>query len=227
MSSMCGRMTITTKGYEQLAALLGVDPDPDEAPFYRPRFNVAPTDDHWMVTRVADAGKKKKLRRAKWSFKAGGQKLLINLRSETAGKRFKRMFETRRCLVPADGFYEWHGPKDDRRPIWFHPPDGGLFLFAGLYDEPREGPPVFTVLTTNANSTVASVHDRMPVILSPDKADAWLEAPSAELLAPAPPSALTGTEVSRRVNSVANDDPSCLAPPEPPGRPAQDQMRLF
>ncbi len=217
-------MTITTKGYEQLAALLGVDPEPEEAPFYKPRYNVAPTDDHWMVWRVAD---KKRLKRAKWCFKAGGQKLLINLRSETAGKRFKQMFETRRCIVPADGFYEWQGPKTDRRPIWFHPPGGGLFLFAGLYEEPREGLPVFTVLTTDANETVAPVHDRMPVILDREKADAWLEAPASDLLRPAPPAALTGTPVSRRANSVANDDPSCLEPPEEKGPPVADQLRLF
>jgi len=224
-------MTLTTKGYEQLVELLGVEPEPEDVPFYRPRFNVAPTDDHWMVTQPAepsaDAPRKKKLRRAKWCFKAGGQKLLINLRSETASKRFKHMFETRRCLVPADGFYEWRGPKEDRRPIWFHPPAGGLFLFAGLYEEPREGPPVFTVLTTDANAAVAPIHDRMPVILPPDRAEEWLARPATELLVPAPVGALLGTEVSRKVNSVANDDPSCLAPPEPPGRPSQDQLRLF
>ena len=224
---MCGRMTLTTKGYEQLAALLGVEPEPDDVPFYRPRFNVAPTDDHWMVKKAGDGASRRKLRRAKWCFKAGGRKLLINLRSETAGKRFKQMFETRRCLVPADGFYEWRGPKEDRRPIWFHPPGGGLFLFAGLFEEPREGPPVFTVLTTEANPTVAPIHDRMPVILAPSHAEEWLERPATELLVPAPEDALLGTEVSRRANSVANDDPSCLAPPESPRPPGEGQMKLF
>lgn len=221
---MCGRMTLTTKGYEQLAQLLGVEPEPEDVPFYKPRYNVAPTDDHWMVWRVAE---KKKLRRAKWGFKPGGRQLLINLRSETAGKRFKQAFEKHRCLVPADGFYEWFGPKNDRRPIWFHPPQGGLFLFAGLYEEPREGLPVFTVLTTAANATVSSVHDRMPVILSPEKAEEWLvaEHPSPELLAPAPPAALTGTVVSRRANSVAHDDPSCLEPAE--DSPRDEQRTLF
>jgi putative SOS response-associated peptidase YedK len=225
---MCGRMTLTTKGYEQLVELLGVEPDPDEAPFYRPRYNVAPTDDHWMVWRpkTAAVADKKRLKRAKWCFKAGGQKLLMNLRSETASKRFKSMYEARRCVVPADGFYEWRGPKEDRRPIWFHPPQGGLFLFAGLYEEPSSSElPAFTVLTTDANATVAPVHDRMPVLLSPESADAWLLAPVPGLLVPAPPGALVGTEVSRRANSVANDDPGCL---EPPGSaPRADQMRLF
>lgn len=216
---MCGRMTLTTKGYEQLVALLGVEPEPEEAPFYRPRFNVAPTDDHWIVWRVADA--KKKLGRAKWGIRPGGRELLINVRSETAAKRFKQAFEKRRCLVPADGFYEWHGPKNDRRPIWFHARPGELLLFAGLYEETRDGPPTFTVLTTGANASVAPVHDRMPVVLSPEKAAAWLEAPSAELLAPAPPGALLASEASKRVNSVANDDPSCLE------RDSKEQLDLF
>src|SRR5262245_58567436 len=110
---MCGRMTLTTKGYEQLAALLDIEPDPDDAPFYRPRYNIAPTDDHWIVRQDGDA---RRLVRAKWGVKPGGRELLINMRSETAPRRFKRLFESFRCLVPADGFYEWTGPKKDRRP---------------------------------------------------------------------------------------------------------------
>jgi len=219
---MCGRMTLTTKGYEQLASLLGVEPVAEDVPFYRPRYNVAPTDDHWMVSRVAE---KRKLRRAKWNWKPGGQKLLINLRAETAPRRFKRLFEERRCLVPADGFLEWRGPKEARRPVWFHAPGGELLLFAGLYEEPREGLPTFTVLTTDANALVGAVHDRMPVILSPEKAAAWLEAPASDLLAPAPEGVLVGTEVSPRVNSVKNDDASCLEPPT--SLPSGDQLELF
>ena len=219
---MCGRMTLTTKGYEQLLALLDAEGDPEDAALYHPRYNVAPTDDHWIVWQPGD---KKKLRRAKWGFRPGGRELLINVRSETAKKRFKRMFEARRCLVPADGFLEWKGPKNDRHPIWYHAPEGQLLLFAGLFEEQREGPPTFTVLTTDANRLVAPVHDRMPVVLTPEKARAWLEAPATELLAPAPEGLLEATEVSTRVNSVSHDDPACLAPPAP--SKGEDQMRLF
>jgi putative SOS response-associated peptidase YedK len=216
-------MTLTTKGYEQLAALLDVEADPADVPFYKPRYNVAPTDDHWIVWKVAD---KKKLRRAKWGFRPGGRELLINVRAETARKRFKSMLEARRCLVPADGFYEWKGPREDRRPIWFHPSQGELFLFAGLYEEPRDGPPTFTVLTTAANETVAPIHDRMPLILTPERARAWLEGAPEEPPPTPAASVLVGTEVSKRCNSVANDDPSCLAPPAPE-KPGSDQMSLF
>jgi putative SOS response-associated peptidase YedK len=215
-------MTMTTKGYEQLAQLLDVEPVPDDVPFYRPRYNVAPTDDHWMV-QGKDGGRK--LRRAKWGFRPGGAPLLINLRSETAGRRFKKMFESGRCLVPADGFLEWYGPKNDRHPIWFHAPPGELLLFAGLYEEPREGLPTFTVLTTAANPLVGKVHDRMPVVLSRDAAREWLEKASSDVLAPAGEGALLATEVSPRVNSVKNDDAACLEPLA--GPPRADQLKLF
>jgi putative SOS response-associated peptidase YedK len=132
--------------------------------------------------------------------------------------------------VPADGFYEWVGAKDSRRPIWFHAPDDGLLYLAGLYETWRD-PSIegadnrqrtFTILTTVANEVVAPVHDRMPVILPPQRVDDWLHVPAANtaayaadlrgLLAPAPAGALVATEVSRRANSVANDDEACLTP---------------
>jgi len=100
-------MTLTTKGYDQLAHLLDVEESEEDAALYRPRYNVAPTDDHWIVRLDG----KRKLARAKWGIRPGGRELLINLRSETAPRRFKKAFEERRCLVPADGFYEWEGPK--------------------------------------------------------------------------------------------------------------------
>ncbi len=222
---MCGRMTLTTKGYAQLAGLLGLEPEPADEPFYRPRYNVAPTDDHWMVWKVGDpGGVKTRLRRAKWGIKPGGRELLINIRAETAAKRFKKAYEARRCLVPADGFLEWTGPKNARRPVWFHAPPGELLLFAGLYEDAGEPLPRFTVLTTAPNALVAKVHDRMPVVLSRERALAWLEAPSPELLAPVAESALVATEVSPRVNSVANDDPSCLERAAPPTEHGQRNL---
>ncbi|HZU95491.1 MAG TPA: SOS response-associated peptidase [Planctomycetota bacterium] len=213
-------MTLTTKGYDQLAHLLDVEESEEDALLYRPRYNVAPTDDHWIV-RLDGI---RKLARAKWGIRPGGRELLINLRSETAPRRFKKAFLERRCLVPADGFYEWEGPKTARRPIWFHAPSGGLLLFAGLYELEREGLPTFTVLTTGPNSLVGKVHDRMPVVLSPEEAKAWLEKPTTDVLHPAPEQALVGTRVSPRVNAVANDDPSVL---EPPRDTPRAQLELF
>jgi putative SOS response-associated peptidase YedK len=135
------------------------------------------------------------------------------------------MFEAGRCLVPADGFFEWHGPKHDRRPIWFHAPSNGLLLLAGLFSEQAQGLPTFTVLTTDANPVVVPIHDRMPVILEHGQALEWLETPSSEVLKPAREGLLVATAVSPRVNSVKNDDPSCLAPPS--GPPGTDQLKLF
>ena len=129
--------------------------------------------------------------------------------------------------MPADGFFEWLGAKEARRPVWFHAPDGGLILFAGLYEswqnpQDQQWRRSFTILTTSANGTVAPVHDRMPVILPPDRLDDWLHIPAQDpaayakslrpLLAAAPEDALIATEVSRRVNAVANDDEACLTP---------------
>src|SRR5262249_18104823 len=124
----------------------------------------------------------------------------------------RRAFAERRCLIPADGFYEWLGKKGHRQPGWFHAPPGQLLTFAGLYD--RDGN--FVIITTEANHHVAPVHDRMPAIIRPDDRDAWLAAADPKLVRPAPDGYLTKTLVSARVNSVANDDPGCLAPPEQP-----------
>jgi putative SOS response-associated peptidase YedK len=115
------------------------------------------------------------------------------------------------------------GEKKARRPLWFHPEKGGLVTFAGLYGswknpatETRER--TFTIITTAANDVVAKAHDRMPVIISPEDAAKWLEGDDDEafaLLKPAPVSALVATAVSKRVNSVANDDASILEPDAP------------
>lgn len=213
---------------EMLAAQLGV---PIESlTDYRPRYNIAPTDPHWIVrTKYED----REILPARWglvnhwmtdrkqAFKN------INARAETVRKTpaFRHAFAERRCVVPADGFFEWTGPKENRQPIWFHRPDGGLILFAGLYESwkpsPDEWERTFTIITTNANDLVTPIHNRMPVILEDDAVDDWLYARQSpesliELLRPAPEEMLVATPVSARVNSVKNDDPEVLDPPEEP-----------
>jgi putative SOS response-associated peptidase YedK len=228
---MCGRFTLTRKDFRELAAALDASFDESVAALYRPRYNIAPTDQHWIVR---ERQERRQLLPAKWGLvnswaqDAKGAARQINARSETALSRpaFREAFEKRRCIVPADGFFEWTGAKESRRPVWFHAPDGGLVLFAGLYEswrDPRseEWLRTFTILTTDANGAVAPVHDRMPVILPAERVDDWLHVPSRNaepyaaelrtLLAPAGDRAIMATEVSRRVNSVANDDEACLA----------------
>ncbi len=229
---MCGRFTLTRKDFRELATELAAAFDDADARLYRPRYNIAPTDQHWIVR---ERQEQRQLLPAKWGLvnswarDAKGAARQINARSESALTRpaFHEAFERRRCAVPADGFFEWVGAKEARRPMWFHAPDSGLMLFAGLYESWRDPKTearmrTFTILTTNANKTVEPVHDRMPVILPQERIDDWLHRPvrTAEayaeglraLLVPAAEGVLIATEVSRRVNAVANDDEACLAP---------------
>lgn len=235
---MCGRFTLTRHDFDALAAELGAEADASLSASYRPRYNIAPTDGHWLVRQKLEVRQLLPARWGlvnSWAHDAKGAAREINARAETAVKSrpFGEAFLARRCVIPADGFFEWTGTKANRRPIWYHPPHGGLLLFAGLYESwmdpaTREWMRTFTILTTAANETVAPVHDRMPVILPPDRIDDWLFVPAedrerqaesaAKLLRPSPPDTLIATPVSPRVNSVANDDEACLAPDEGQGQ---------
>ena len=220
---MCGRFTLTRQEAIELADELGVPVE--SLPNYRPRYNIAPTDQHWVVRKKYED---REVLPALWGLinswakdrkRAAAQ---INARVETLDTRsaFKEAFRKRRCLVPADGFFEWIGPKNARRPIWFHNPDGRLLMFAGLYEywqpEPDIWERTFTIVTTDANKTVAEVHDRMPVILTAEQAEAWMYQDETDLeklrklLVPSAEDVLVGTPVSERANSVKNDDPSVL-----------------
>ncbi len=227
---MCGRFTLAKQDRVSLARELGVPLDQLPEDDYRPRYNIAPTNSHWIMRMEYED---RELLRARWGLinhwakdaKIGYKQ--INARSETLEKRpaFRDAFKKRRCAVPADGFFEWTGPKEQRQPIWFHRPDGGLLLFAGLYESwqpaPDEWEPTFTIITTDANATLVPVHNRMPVILPDEVVDDWLHprqndlAALSGLLVPARDGVLVGTPVSLRVNSVKNDDPACLEPVQP------------
>ena len=228
---MCGRMTLARDDFdeiaEEIAAIVpGVAFAPEVRAQYRPRFNIAPTDPHLIV--VGDAGAAApRVEAAAWGLRAGPKRPpLINARSETVASQraFRDAFARRRCVVPADGFYEWGGPPEARQPYWLHRPDGRLLLFAGIFDEAPARR--FSILTTAPNQMMARIHDRMPVILEPDAAAAWLRDGGADLLRAAPESTLAAVPVSTRVNSVKHDDPACLTPVDP-GAPRAGQLRLF
>jgi putative SOS response-associated peptidase YedK len=226
---MCARTTLTKPKLEDVADELEAELSPEDAAVYRPRYNVAPSDVTWIVEPAPDH---RALIAAIWGYIPHASKTgrpLINVRGEqvASGKGFREAFAARRCVLIADGFFEWDA---HRQPTWFHRADGRLLLLGALLQPPRERDrhPRFTVLTTRPNGLVAKIHDRMPVVISPERLERWLTAPpeeAARLIAPVPDEVLEATPVSTRVNSVKNDDPECL---RPVSRPLEDpQQRLF
>jgi putative SOS response-associated peptidase YedK len=211
---MCGRYSLTDKDIGVVADALGAHYDDELAAAHQPRYNIAPTQVAPMVT-LEDEGRILSL--ASWGF-LGEQdrKLAINARAESVAARpgIRDAFASRRCVIPADGFFEWRGDKAARQPIWFHRADGGPIFFAGLWQAGKNGAPTFIVLTTKPNDLVAPVHDRMPAILTAADAVEWLKRPDVKLLGPVANDYLVATAVSTRVNDVKNDDPGCLAPAE-------------
>jgi putative SOS response-associated peptidase YedK len=160
---------------------------------------------------------------------------MINARSETVTTKpaFRDAIRLRRCLIPADGFYEWHRTGKVKQPYSFEVSDGALFGFAGLWDRwiDASGKAVETcsILTTTANAATSAVHDRMPVILDPNSYDLWLDPGMtnvqviSELLKPCDARLMRCYPVSSRINHVANDDAECSLPVEI----AEAQDRLF
>jgi putative SOS response-associated peptidase YedK len=210
---MCGRFTLTERDLVRLATAIGALVDPALAAEWRPRFNVAPGSAALLVRTVAG---ERRLERARFGLPGvGASKLQFNARFETAGERhaFRAAWAARRCVVPADGFYEWSGASRARRPMWFHDPVGRPLLFAALWGEDAAGQLAFSLLTRAANGPVAALHDRMPVLVPDDGLDGWIG--GGEPPAPSPEDALRGRPVSDRVNAIGSDDPGCLEPPAP------------
>jgi putative SOS response-associated peptidase YedK len=221
---MCGRFTLSLDPGE-VRAELGVNEVPEE--FFR-RYNVAPTQPV-AVLRDAD---NRRIEAFKWGLIPSWAKdpeigsRMINARSETLSEKpsFRSAFARRRCLVLADGFYEWDkisARKGAKTPYHIHLKDRKLMTFAGLWEvwQPKEGEPVYscTIITCPANELVGKLHDRMPVILSPEDRWAWVGASAnagelQALLAPYPAAEMALTPVSTRVNSPAYDAPDCIAP---------------
>jgi len=234
---MCGRYSLTTP-VEGLRLLF----DFPEQPNLKPRYNIAPTQEVAAVRAAPPAGPDKRgeagrsgsqrhLVLLRWGLIPSWAKdpaigaRMINARAETLAEKpaFRSAFRRRRCLVPADGFYEWQkretGPK---QPYRIARPDGGPFAFAGLWEswrDPAEDRAVesCTIVTTAANAVLSPIHHRMPVILAPESYDLWLD-PEAEpgrlqgLLADDPGMDLVAIAISTRVNKVVNDDPEVIAP---------------
>lgn len=232
---MCGRFVSATPP-DQVAAYFGTG-----APSARlePSYNVAPTSD---VYAVLSDGSTRHLDAFHWGLvplwakdaKIGSR--MINARAETLAEKnaYKAAFRKRRCLIPADGFYEWQKNKPDpkagkKQPFFIHRPDGEPYAFAGLWevwkgpDKDQEPLRSCTIITTTPNPEMAKIHDRMPVILPPSAWDTWLDRDVDDLdllgrlLVPASPAVTTMHPVSTEVNNVRNNGEQLTEPvtPEP------------
>jgi putative SOS response-associated peptidase YedK len=211
---VCGRYTLSTVDGREIAQRFGLISPPDEDTLGR--FNVCPTE---TVAAVVEPGEAAAVPWGLRPFK-NGSFAPINVRSETASKRFKWLMDGRRCLVLADGWYEWLKAErkgQQRLPFRYTVDGGSVFAFAGLYD----GTGV-AILTTEANEICAPVHDRMPVVLDGPEAEAmWLarevEVPEAEgLLVPFPSERVAVAPANPAVNRAGVEGPELLTPPDAP-----------
>ena len=224
---MCGRYAVTTAP-EAMRALFRYL----EQPNFPPRYNVAPTQPVAIV-RMVEGRREFALVRwgliPAWVKDPRGFSLLINARGESALDKpaFRNAMKRRRCLFPADGFYEWKRDGDRKQPYFVRLKSGQPMAFAGLW-ETWSGPngeelETAAIVTTTASRSIAHIHDRMPVIVAPEAFDFWLDpnvdaSTAAAVIAPAPDAALEAYEVSSAVNRTANDLPELLEPlrePEP------------
>jgi putative SOS response-associated peptidase YedK len=243
---MCGRYA-ASKSADTLVEEFDVDDAPAEA--LAPDFNVAPTKKVYAVlTRRPEGGEpRRRLAVVRWGLVPAWAKdpsvgsRMINARMETVAEKpaYKRAFARRRCLLPADGYFEWYTPTEDdaprgrggkpvKQPFFIHPRDGSSMAMAGIYeiwhdktlpdDDPAGWLWTVSVLTTQAEDALGRIHDRMPLLVEPDGWGAWLD-PDADdadrarsLLVPAAPGLLDAYPVSTAVNSVKNNGPELLDP---------------
>jgi len=226
---MCGRFTLHSRLnliLQQFAVSAG--------PTLAPRYNIAPTQSTPVV--VDEPGThQRKLLPLRWGlvpFWADTPSIgsrMINARADTVATKpaFRAAFKRRRCLVPADGYYEWQQRPEGKQPFYLHTSDGGPFAMAGLWESWHSGQAdqvdTFTIITTDANDTMAAIHDRMPVILDEDAYALWLDPefdePQAlqQLLRPCDADFLVATPVSTYVNNPRHEGPQCIVANEPGG----------
>lgn len=238
---MCGRYQLGNAAPHLISEFVGFEIFEEHGPSMPPRWNIAPTQVA-PVVRVTDG--RRALDGLRWGLTPPWAPDLrfgarcINARAETVATKpaFRWALRSRRCLVPATGFYEW--TKDGtKRPHVFRRSDRGAWFFAGLWESwtdttTGEVHDTFTILTTAANAVVRAVHDRMPVILPPGAWDTWLQSagddlePLGRLLVPAPPELITMHPVGIEVGNVKEAGPQLIEPVDPPP-PQPQQPRLI
>jgi len=219
---MCGRFTLSQSA-EAIASVFQLD----EVPILQPRYNIAPTQ---LVPTVLQnpEQRQRQLQMLRWGLIPSWAKdpamgaRLINARAETVTEKpsFRSAFRHRRCLVIADGFYEWQRQDGKKQPFYFRMQNTQPFAFAGLWerwqDPNGEIVETCTILTTDANELLRPIHDRMPVIIDPKDYDLWLDPavensePLQQILRPYSSEAMTCYAVSTKVNNPGNDTPECI-----------------
>ncbi len=223
---MCGRFTLKTQPDQWgqlLLPLLDLEVAKAE---WTPRYNIAPTQN--IVAIAVNCESAERLTAyfrwglvPSWAEDLAIGNRMINARAETISEKrsFAGPLKSRRCIVVADGYYEWRAEGKLKQPYWIHPADAGVVAMAGLWETNRRatGQPVnsCTIITTSANEKLAELHDRMPVILSGDDVTRWLDPKLAvdaatAMLGPAANEMLEAAAVDRRVNNARVDDSECL-----------------
>lgn len=211
---MCSRYSLALSP-EEVKAYFGYA----DTPNFPARWNIAPTQPVAVIALDRDGARRFRLMR--WGLLPDFVKdpknfpTLINARAEDALSKpsFRHAMRRRRCLLPADGFYEWTGPKRARRPFLLRPRKGGLFAFAGICECWRGELDTVAILTCPANKLVATLHDRMPVVLAEEHFAAWLDVEgtspedAAALLQPAPGDFFEAVELDPKINNSRNDAP--------------------
>ena len=224
---MCGRYRLSRRKQMVEEHFETVSDESD----WTPRYNVAPTQPVPVIRQhpkepVRDLSLMRWGLIPSWAKDISGAAMMINARSETASTKaaFRDALNSRRCLIPADGFYEWQRSGKTKQPYCFEVTEGQLFAFAGIWDRWKDPSGNWikscSILTTTPNALTSAVHDRMPVILDPDCYDLWLDpgmhdvSAVSDMLKPYDDRLMRCYPVSSRVNHVANDDEGCSTPVE-------------
>lgn len=219
---MCGRYRLSRKKQLVKEYFDAVSDEPE----WTPRYNIAPTQPVPVIRQNPKEPRREMSMMhwgliPSWAKDSSGATRMINARSETAATipAFRDPFKSRRCLIPADGFYEWQRTGKTKQPYCFEVNEGGLFAFAGLWDrwKDADGKTIETclILTTTPNAVSSAVHGRMPVILDPDSYDLWLDPgmtnvrTASDMLKPYDARLMRCYPVSTRINHVSNDDEQC------------------
>ncbi len=203
---MCGRYALHSNP-AVVALLFGLS----EVPDYAPRYNIAPSA-QVLIVRGVEAATVRWGLVPRWAKDPSIGVKMKNARAESVAEKpsFREAYRKRRCLIPANGFYEWKPEGGHKQPYYIYPSGGALFAFAGLWEQWNDLQ-TCTVITTEANEKMAAVADRMPVIVSPGEYSAWLRGDEIPLRA-CPASAIDIRRVSRAVNNARTDAPDLLEP---------------